>query len=146
MPSLEPLAQRLATMFRNFAVPGDPREALSDVGVLYHPNFTFRDPIQSFRGRDAFVTMNLELARKMAELSFDVHDVGAGERAVFLAWTMRAKPRVGPLLVIPGATHASVVEGLIVEHVDHWDLLGSFADVIPGAGRAYRRLVHALLA
>jgi hypothetical protein len=141
--SLDPIAQRLASIFREFA--SSPEQALAEIEALYHPAVAFRDPIQSFEGRDAFVEMNLKLARTMRELSFEVHDVGAGSRAVFLAWTMRARPRRGPRLVIEGVTHATVVDGLVVQHVDHWDLLGTLADTLPGAGPAYRKVVHALL-
>lgn len=141
--SLDPIAQRIASIFREFA--GSPERAISEIEAVYHPAVAFRDPIQAFEGRDTFVEMNLKLSRTMSELSFDVHDVGAGSRAVFLAWTMRARPRRGPRLVIEGVTHATVVDGLVVEHVDHWDLLGTFADTLPGAGRAYRKVVHALL-
>jgi hypothetical protein len=142
-PSLEPLAQRLASVFRELA--GSPDQAVLAIEALYHPDVVFRDPIQTYTGRDAFVEMNLKLTRSMRELEFEVHDVGSGSRAIFLAWTMRARPRRGPRLVIPGVTHATVVDGLVVEHVDHWDLVGTFADVLPGAGRAYRKIVHALL-
>jgi hypothetical protein len=142
-PSLEPLAQRLAAVFRELAT--SPDRAVLEIEALYHPELRFQDPIQSFTGRDAFVAMNLKLTRAMRELSFEVHATAAGSGVIFLAWTMRARPPRGPRLVIPGVTHATVVDGLVVEHVDHWDLLGTFADALPGAGRVYRRIVHTLL-
>ena len=120
-------------------------DALPELEPLYHDDVVFSDPIQTVRGRDRFMAMNRRLVRRSRELRFDVRNAGETADSVFLFWTMTLAPRVGPRLVVDGASELRLRDGLVAEHRDYWDLLGTAAGAIPGLRSVYRRAV-ALLA
>lgn len=138
---LDALARRMADAFRDLA--SDSERVLADIAPLYSESVVFRDPIQTLTGRDAFVEMNRKLVANM-RLEIRVDAWGSGPDAIFLAWEMRVTPKRGPTLVVPGTSHLTVRGGLVVSHVDHWDLLGATMDAIPFAGLAYRAAVKHL--
>jgi len=92
----------------------------------YDRDVLFRDPLQTPRGRGAFLTMNRRVLGRARPLSFDVKDVIGGRDSLCLAWTTYEMP-LGPTLVFEGATHARVQGGAITEQRDYWDLLSTVA-------------------
>jgi hypothetical protein len=138
---LDDLARTLAEAFRDLAT--DPERVLADVAQHYAEDVSFRDPIQTLEGRDAFVAMNRKLVAT-TRLEIRVDAWGTGPSAIFLAWEMRVTPKRGPTLVVPGTSHLTLRAGRVVSHVDHWDLLGATMDAIPFAGAAYRAAVKHL--
>ena len=134
----EAVAKALCDLYASFECDGDG--AIDRLADLYDHDVVFRDPLQTLRGRDAFVAMNRRILARARRLSFVVASVAAGGGSVFLAWTMRYEPRVGPTIVFEGATHARTRAGLIVEQRDYWDLLSSLAESLPIVRNLYASL------
>lgn len=123
------LAGELRDIYLSFEGEGDA--AVARLATLYDVDVVFRDPLQTLRGREAFVAMNRRILRRARRLSFKVTGVAAAGGSIFLAWTMLYEPRLGPTVVFEGATHARTRAGLIFEQRDYWDLLSSFAQSVP---------------
>ena len=132
------LAGELRDIYLSFERDGDA--AIARLGALYDRDIVFRDPLQTLRGRDAFLAMNRRISTRARRLSFEVSSVAAASDSIFLAWTMVYEPRMGPTLVFEGATHARTRAGLIVEQRDYWDLLSSFAQSVPIVRSLYASL------
>ena len=129
------LAEALRDICVSFEHDGD--DAIARLAELYDPDVVFRDPLQTLRGRDAFIAMNRRILTRAKRLSFEVSSVAAGDGSVFLAWTMLYEPKLGPTISFEGATHARTRDGLIIEHRDYWDLLSSLAASVPILRRVY---------
>jgi hypothetical protein len=136
------LAQRLQVILTSFDRDGE--RAIARLGELYDRDVVFRDPLQTLRGRDAFLAMNRRISRRAARLSFDVKDATGGADSLYLTWTMTYQPHRGPTVVFEGATHARVGRGLITEQRDYWDLLSSIARSIPIVRGVYDALAPRL--
>jgi limonene-1,2-epoxide hydrolase len=143
MNTTEPLtAERIRAIFST--QPFD-EAAVDRVAPYYAEDVVFTDPIQTLRGRDAFVAMNKRLIRRVKEIRFDIHALSADADNVFLVWTMHVAPKAGARVMhIDGVTHCTVRDGRIVTHRDYWDLVGSIVGAIPVAGSVYRALVAKL--
>mgnify|MGYP005855782839 CR=1 FL=1 len=117
MDTAESIAARVSSWLRQ--VRKDSVEAtLPELLEVYDEQVVFRDPMQELHGRDAFREMNLSLATKARELSFDVRETATTGDAAFLRWTMRFVPRLGPELHVEGVSFLRVPAGRVVEHVD----------------------------
>ena len=136
------IAAEIEQLFVDF--PRDPDRVLARVAELYAADVVFTDPIQSIRGREAFVAMNRRLLASMRELSFDFSARAAEGDHVFYAWTMSLTPKLGPRMTIDGTTHLVVEDGFVKRHDDHWDLLSGVMGAVPGVGPLYRALVARL--
>lgn len=132
------LAEALRDVYVSFERDGDA--AIARLAELYDDDVVFRDPLQTLRGRSAFVAMNRRILARARRCSFEVASVAATSGSVFLAWTMLYEPRRGPTIVFEGATHARTRAGLIVEQRDYWDLLSSLAASIPVVRNVYASL------
>ncbi len=132
------LAETLRDIYVSFEREGEG--AIARLARIYDRDVVFDDPLQTLRGREAFLAMNRRILRRARRLSFDVSDVASGGGAIFLAWKMLYQPRVGPTLTFVGATRARTRAGLIVEQRDYWDLLSSVAQSLPLVGRIYASL------
>lgn len=132
------LAEELRDHYASFERDGD--RAITRLAELYAEDIVFRDPLQTLRGRDAFVAMNRRILARARRLSFQVTSAAGAGGSVFLAWTMLYEPRMGPTIVFEGATHARTRAGLIVEQRDYWDLLSSVAASLPILRSVYASL------
>ena len=120
------VAESLRDALMDFGRDGE--RALTLLEELYDRDVLFRDPLQTLRGRDAFLAMNRRILGRARRLSFDVRDVLGGHDSLCLTWTMTYEMRRGPTLVFEGATHARVQGGAIIEQRDYWDLLSTVAE------------------
>jgi ketosteroid isomerase-like protein len=140
--SAQELAERLRDVYVSFARDGD--RAVARLAELYAVDVVFRDPLQTLRGREAFLALNRRVMARARHLSFDVEAVLGGGDSLLLAWTMTYALRGGRSLLFEGATHARVRGGLIVEQRDYWDLLSSLAQSVPGVRHVYSALARRL--
>jgi limonene-1,2-epoxide hydrolase len=119
--------------------------AIDRAAEHYADDVVFTDPIQTVRGREAFVAMNKRLIARARELRFDVHTVTEGDGQIFATWTMHLKMKgPAPAMRIDGVTHCALRGGKVVSHRDYWDLLGAAMDSVPLAGAVYKALVAKL--
>ncbi len=110
------------------------------VEELYASDVLFRDPMQECRGRDKFVQVNRNLAKKARSLRFEVTDVSGDDERFYLHWVMTMKPVFGPELKVEGVSRFVASGGRVTEHLDFWDLGELMASPLPGG----RRIVHTL--
>ena len=109
---------------------------------VYHPEVKFRDAIQSLKGRDAFIDMNLRMVEKM-DVSFELLNIVGSPTCIFQSWNMGMRPRrrSSGSLSLNGATELVLDEnGMVTSHTDHWDLWGPVWDATP-LRKPYRWLV-----
>lgn len=112
----------------------------SAVEDLYASDVLFRDPMQECRGRDRFIQVNRNLAKKARALHFEVTDVSGDDERFYLHWVMTMKPNLGPELKVEGVSRFVASGGRVTEHLDFWDLGELMASPLPGG----RRIVHTL--
>jgi hypothetical protein len=136
--STQVVAERLRDIYVSFGRDGE--RALAGISELYDRDVVFRDPLQTSRGREAFVATNRRIMKRARRVSFQVNDVVVGTDSLFLAWTMTYEPYWSFPIVFEGATHARVLGGLIVEQRDYWDLISSFAQSMPVVRTLYTAL------
>ena len=132
------LADALRDVYLAFERDGDA--AITRLAELYDDDVVFRDPLQTLRGRAAFVAMNRRILARARRCSFEVSSVVAAKGSVFLAWTMIYEPHRGPTIVFEGATHARTYGGRVIEQRDYWDLLSSVAASLPVVRDLYASL------
>ena len=136
------MARRFAEVLEALARDGE--DALPLLNELYHEQVQFEDPIQSVVGIEPFTEANRRLIRRAKALTINLGTIVEQEGHLFAVWTMTFEPKMGPALVLEGATHATFRDGLIVYQRDYWDLISSAAEAVPGVGMFYRRLVSLL--
>lgn len=143
MDALEPLtAERIRSLFAD--QPFD-ETALDRAAPYYAEDMVFTDPIQTLRGRDAFVSMNKRLIRRVKQIRFDMHALASSDDCIFMTWTMHvALATPATEMHIDGVTHITLRDGKVIDHRDYWDLVGSMVGAIPGVGSVYKALVAKL--
>jgi limonene-1,2-epoxide hydrolase len=122
-------------------VTPDHPDAIEDLRSLYDRAVVFRDPIQEVRGIEAFLDVNRRLMRRMKKVAWTVKGVSGDEREIFMEWTMKATPKLGPSITVDGVTRARAVNGRIVDHRDYWDVGEMLASAVPGGARVLRALL-----
>ncbi len=102
---------------------------------LYADDMVFRDPIQEVRGLEEFIAMNHRLLGRARRLDWEVRAMQGDDTEVFLEWTMRGSPKLGPGMTLEGATRATARDGKIVAQRDYWDFGELLASAVPGGQR-----------
>jgi hypothetical protein len=133
------LADELATALEGLRA--DRLDSIDALEPLYDRDVEFRDPIQQLRGVDAFMEMNRRLIGRCREIAFTPTSVASRGDNIFLAWSMAARPRVGPRIAVEGVTHARALGGRVVVHRDFWDLGELVTSPVPFAQTALRWLL-----
>jgi len=110
-------------------------DAVERLRPLYATSMVFHDPIQEVRGLDAFLAMNRRLLARMRTLEWTVSSSRGDESEVFLEWTMRGTPKLGPAIEVSGVTRARARDGVIFDHRDYWDMGELMASAVPGGQR-----------
>jgi hypothetical protein len=142
-PSQRPLD---ADLLRELFTSGPFDESVNTaLAPYYAEDVVFSDPIQTVRGREAFLAMNRRLIRRARSIRFVARHVAQQGDEIFITWTMTFKPRLpAPALVIEGVTHVTLRGGRVWRHTDYWDLLGSVMGSLPLLGTVYRAIVQRL--
>ena len=126
----------LSTYFREGSA------ALPEVLALYDERVRLQDPLNTVEGIAAVAAYNDRFMRKVrrAEIAFGA--AIEGDRAAFVSWTMRIKPRFGPETTIDGVSHLMIEGEKIVAQRDYFDVTQTF----PVLGGLFRGLVRLLVA
>lgn len=136
------LPERIRELLSNLR-PGD-KASVEKLRAVYDDDVSFEDPIQKVRGIEAFIALNHRLLDRAKELVFTVESASGTDEEIFLTWSMRCVPKLGPNIQVDGATHLRAKNGLVVHHRDYWDLGEMFASAIPGGHTALRFLLKPL--
>ncbi len=136
-----PLSLRIGDLLGNLT--RDNLDALlPELLAHYDDAMLFRDPIQELRGKEAFEHMNRNLAARSRSFRFDLLDRAGEGPIAFLRWRMALEPKFGRAMEVEGTTFLRANEaGLVVEHLDYWDLASFFASAVPGGERVVRTLL-----
>lgn len=106
---------------------------------LARPDLHFRDPFSDIRGAPGVVAMLDHMFEKAPDATFAVTGRAQAGRLLFARWRFACTvPRLGRL-PIEGVSEIHLDEqGLVVEHLDHWDAAGQVYERIPLLGRMLR--------
>ncbi|MFO0695134.1 MAG: nuclear transport factor 2 family protein [Polyangiales bacterium] len=129
---------RFVRLFGAFG-SGAPDE-VEALAALYADDAVFEDPWQRIVGRAAIerafrIFLGVSKSLRIGVLRSSV----VGED-VFLTWRMRLVPRVGPAIVMEGATYARLVDGRVTLHRDYWDTVETVGLSMPLLPRMFRAL------
>ena len=132
-------AQRVCAFFETLSAP-----AVADLGAIYAPDASFRDPFNDVRGLPAIQCVYAAMFEHLIEPRFIVADTIADERGAFLVWNMTYRIRkLQPARVrtIHGSSHLRFDRsGRIEYHRDYWDAAEELYATLPLIGPVIRYL------
>ena len=142
-PSLAGAARRYAETFTSL----EP-ESLELLLDLVHEDVIFTDPFNSTRGKARFRQIFAHMFETCEAPRFQVSDIAAGEKAVYLRWRMTGRLRSWPRtqLDLEGLSEIHLDDdGLVTAHIDHWDSASQLLSRLPGIGVFIRRIMKLFL-
>ncbi|WP_218080492.1 DUF2358 domain-containing protein [Anthocerotibacter panamensis] len=106
--------------------------------AIYAPDVYFEDPLNCFRGREQFQRMVGLLGFWFKNLRLDLHAIQRAGDCIETRWTMSwlAPLPWQPPIAVSGKSELLLnPDGLIVSHIDYWDIsrLDLLKQHIPGA-------------
>ncbi|AUX45938.1 uncharacterized protein SOCE26_074400 [Sorangium cellulosum] len=128
---MERWCKRLTHMYAEGA------SALPDFLALYDEAVHFQDPLQTIDGLEAYGEMNRRSLEKARLIQVEVGDRIARDGVLFVAWTMRFSPRLGPTMSFSGVSHLRARGGKIVAHRDYFDVVSGAVSAVPGLSGVY---------
>ncbi len=126
-------------------VERDEARTVSLLGALYDERAMFHDPFVTIVGREELIELNRRALENTRAIETEILDASESGAHVFMTWKLRYATRLGPTLLIEGASHARTSDGRVTHQRDYWDLLGSVAAGIPGVGNVYRMITSKLV-
>ncbi|MEG1117927.1 MAG: nuclear transport factor 2 family protein [Janthinobacterium sp.] len=143
MPDRPCALARLVAFYENLSL-----ESLAQLGAVYAPDATFKDPFNEVSGHAAILAIFEHMFVQVDAPRFIVLESMERDGQAFLTWEFRFRMRrlVPGEQCIRGATHVRFdPQGRVVLHRDYWDvaeelyeklpLLGSFMRLLKRAGR-----------
>lgn len=130
-------AQAYARFWQDLTVDG-----LDRMEAVFAPDIHFRDPFNDVRGRDKLRAILDHMFTATDRPRFTVTDIAESDRAAYLRWDFTFEIRGRPLRIEGVSEVRFGVDGLAVEHIDHWDAAAQFYERLPVLGgllRAIRR-------
>lgn len=132
------------------------RASLDSIGEIYAPNAHFKDPFNDVTGVDRIRAIYVHMFENLTDPRFEIMqtieqvelpvDTDAGEPSLerpvhaFVAWQFKFEWR-GQTFDIPGGTRFVFDRaGLIVDHVDYWDVAEGLYEKLPIIGAMLRML------
>ncbi len=123
-------------------------ERTGDLRKYCAPDVRFRDPFNDVRGVDAYVRVLDDMFEKLADVRFSVSHHARDRAICYLRWKLeyRSGPSAARETIIGVSELHCREDGLIAEHIDHWDAASQLYERIPLIGavlRAIRRRIAA---
>ena len=117
-------------------------ETVGDLRALVTPDVHFRDPFNDVRGADHVVRIMAAMFEDADDVRFEMLErFRTGDRAVLL-WRFWFRPKRLKLpepWVVDGTSVLRLTpDGLVAEHLDHWDAAGQFYERLPLLGSLIR--------
>jgi len=136
-------AQRVITFFEDLSAA-----AVADLGAIYAPDASFRDPFNDVHGLPAIQRVYAGMFEHLIEPRFTVAVTIADEQGAFLVWDMTYRIRkLQPARVrtIHGSSHLRFDRsGRITYHRDYWDAAEELYATLPLIGPVIRYLQRKL--
>jgi limonene-1,2-epoxide hydrolase len=117
---------------------------LDDFFRLYHDDVYFEDPMQRAHGKEAFTRAMRRMYRNLRDVEIQFQTFSGSDTQAHATWTMRFRPKLGPTIVVEGASLFQLRDGLILVHRDYWDLLSSLMETSPLTALVYRAITRRL--
>lgn len=133
---VSPRVERIAQVFS--ALTPDRLDTLAQI---YHPAARFEDPFQTVRGLPAIEAVFAHMYQRLGEPRFEVRRCLEHGSDCVLLWdfVFRLQGPRSPLHRLAGASHLVLDDdGLIVDHVDHWDPARGLYEHLPVLGPLMR--------
>lgn len=107
-----------------------------------HDDMRFRDPFNDCAGVDRFIAVMAKMFEDIRDVRFTVGRRAAAEDFGFFSWVLLYRTREdGPDGRIEGVSEVRFdVDGLVLEHVDHWDAASQLYEGLPVIGFLLRRI------
>jgi len=113
----------------------------SHIFPYYHKDIIFQDTIQRIEGIEDFTAMCKRLTTRTHELTMDIVSIAQNEDVIIFEWIMTMKFKTWPSTPMYGSTKLKIVDGLIKEQRDYYDLWGDIFNNIPHFKKMYRRFL-----
>ncbi len=124
------LARRYADAYEALAP-----DTIAGLCALVAPDVRFRDPFSDFAGRERLAAVFRHMFEGLSQPSFTVTDIAVGDRAAYLRWDFTFGYR-GRAFRIEGMSEVRFgADGLVCEHLDHWDSGSQVYLHVPVLGR-----------
>jgi hypothetical protein len=82
--------------------------------------------------------------RNLRDVEIQFQTFSGSDTQAHATWTMRFRPKLGPTIVVEGASLFQLRDGLILVHRDYWDLLSSLMETSPLTALVYRAITRRL--
>lgn len=121
-------------------------ETLDKFSAALAEDVYFRDPFSETRGRETMAAIFREMFNQLGDIEFRVTDLMTSGDTCLMAWVMSGRPRgrgkvLGPIWRAEGMTRVRFnADGLVTEHVDHWDAASQLYEKFPLLGGVLMRL------
>jgi steroid delta-isomerase len=115
-------------------------QTLKKVGAVYAAEAHFKDPFNDVVGVQAIEAIYAHMFENLGSPRFEVvHTIEQAQQA-FVAWRFKFEWRAQSF-DIPGGTHLWFdADGLIVDHIDYWDVAAGLYERLPLLGALLRWL------
>jgi len=117
---------------------------VGDLRALVAPDVHFRDPFNDVRGAEHMQRCLATAFKDATEVRFQVLDHALSGDVAYLRWRFWCKPKRlkldAPWLIDGMSEVRFNAQGLVVEHLDHWDAGGQFYARLPLVGGLIRWL------
>ena len=121
--------------------------SLPQLGAIYAPDATFKDPFNDVRGHAAILRIFEHMFVQVDQPRFRVtSQIGQGREA-FLCWDFEFRMQRFPAVAqcIRGASHLRFgADGLVLMHRDYWDAAEELYEKLPLLGTLMRWLKRAV--
>jgi|TARA_B110000444_G_C18781825_1_gene567837 steroid Delta-isomerase len=114
-------------------------ERINGIEQFVSIDIKFKDPFNDISGLDAFRRLLVKLIDDVKGLRFEVTYRAWSEDVLFLRWTFQGKVKGIDYWKVQGMSEIVFDEqGLVCQHIDHWDASEQFFEKLPLIGTILR--------
>ena len=114
-------------------------ERINGIEQFVSIDIKFKDPFNDISGLDAFRRLLVKLIDDVEGLRFEVTYRAWSEDVLFLRWTFQGKVKGIDYWKVQGMSEIVFDEqGLVCQHIDHWDASEQFFEKLPLIGTILR--------
>ena len=114
-------------------------EKIEDIERFVSVDIKFKDPFNDLSGLDHFRRLLVKVLNDVKDLRFDVTHRAWTKDVLFLRWTFQGKVRGLNYWKVQGMSEINFnKQGLVCQHVDHWDAAEQFYEKLPIIGATIR--------
>ncbi|MEX2311791.1 MAG: nuclear transport factor 2 family protein [Rhodospirillales bacterium] len=115
-------------------------ETLAVLGDYVSPDVRFKDPFNDVRGVEAMRRVFLHLFENISAIRFTVKHMATDGNVCLMDWRFEGQLRGKPWSFDGASVVSFRADGLVSEHIDHWDAARDFYEHLPFIGWLLGRL------